>query len=312
MKEFFTYEQQIEKLKAEGLQISDDEYVKECLKLEGYYNIINGYSCIFKINKRFINGTTFEDVELLYQFDKIFRSIVYKYIITIECHIKALIAYDFSKHYGINHEEYLKPYNFNFSETNNEKINKLIYKCNDAIQNGINHDSDKYRRYIANSFSKHKVVPLWILIIALTFGVVSKFYALMKSEEKTELAKHYGLNGIQLTNMLKILVSYRNIVAHGERLFCAKLPKLRLTELPIIKKLSLPKNNKYASCDCAALFIILKYLLPNNEFENFFKELITAYEIINQKLNKETMNKINKEMGLAGAWRKLSILKKFN
>ena len=42
MKEFFTYEQQIEKLKNDGLTINDEEQAERELKLEGYYNIING------------------------------------------------------------------------------------------------------------------------------------------------------------------------------------------------------------------------------------------------------------------------------
>ena len=48
MKAFFTYEQQINKLKDDGLIITDDAQAIEQLRLEGYYNIINGYSPIFK------------------------------------------------------------------------------------------------------------------------------------------------------------------------------------------------------------------------------------------------------------------------
>lgn len=50
MKEFYTYEQQIQKLKKKGLIITDESDAIEFLKLEGYYNVINGYSPNFKNN----------------------------------------------------------------------------------------------------------------------------------------------------------------------------------------------------------------------------------------------------------------------
>ena len=78
MKNFFTYEQQINKLNQDGLIINDESQTEMELKLEGYYNIINGYSPIFKINTRFIKGTTFDNIKNLYDFDKTLRSIVYK------------------------------------------------------------------------------------------------------------------------------------------------------------------------------------------------------------------------------------------
>lgn len=100
MKEFFTYEQQIEKLKGDGLIISDENFAADELKIEGYYNLINGYSPTFKIDNRFVKDTTFEHIKALYDFDKSLRSIVYKYTSVIECHVKALIAHEFSRMHG--------------------------------------------------------------------------------------------------------------------------------------------------------------------------------------------------------------------
>ena len=82
MREFFTYEQQVEKLKNKGLKIFDEDNAIECLKNEGYYNLIKGYSPIF-INKetnKYYKETTFDDIWYLYIFDKNLRNIVYKYI----------------------------------------------------------------------------------------------------------------------------------------------------------------------------------------------------------------------------------------
>ena len=83
MKAFFTCEQQIQKLKKDGLIIGDEAQATKELKLEGYYNIINGYSPIFKHNSRFIKGTSFENINALYDFDKSLRSIIYKFIASL-------------------------------------------------------------------------------------------------------------------------------------------------------------------------------------------------------------------------------------
>lgn len=104
MKEFYDYEQQIAKLRdSDGLIIDDEETAKDYLRLEGYYNVINGYAAIFKKkNGKFIKGTTFDNIRNLYEFDKSLRSIVYKYTSSIECHIKALIAHEFSRNHGVD------------------------------------------------------------------------------------------------------------------------------------------------------------------------------------------------------------------
>lgn len=53
MKDFYTNEQQIEKLKNKGLIIKNEDSAIQFLKLEGYYNVINGYSPSFKTKRGF-------------------------------------------------------------------------------------------------------------------------------------------------------------------------------------------------------------------------------------------------------------------
>ena len=53
MKDFYTHEQQIEKLKNKGLIIKNEDSAIQFLKLEGYYNVINGYSPSFKTKRGF-------------------------------------------------------------------------------------------------------------------------------------------------------------------------------------------------------------------------------------------------------------------
>ena len=316
MKEFFTYEQQLEKLKNDGLIIVDEDEAIDFLRLEGYYNVINGYSPTFKVNDKFYKGTTFDDIRYLYAFDKNLRSIVYKYTSSIETHIKALIAHEFSRVHGVDEKVYLQKENFTQNEKAATAVARLIDDCNSTISEALNRNSNKYRQYIAHNHDVHGHVPMWVLIRALSFGTTSIFYKNMLDDDREQVATNYNVTADQLTNMLGVVVAYRNIVAHGERTFCARLPKTRLsTNLEITKKLCIAKNDKgdikFGRNDFLSLLICCKYLLPSIEFTGFIFELESSLDDLSKRLSSSMMGRIKISMGLkSNSWKLLPKLKK--
>ena len=316
MKDFYTYDQQIEKLKEKGLIIQDEVTAIQFLKLEGYYNVINGYSPNFKTKQgTFCKGTTFEDVCYLYAFDKDLRSIIYKHTSSIETHVKALIAHEFSRVHGVDEKTYLRSECFTSKSNSVEAVSRLIDECNTTITEALNHNSNKYRQYIAHNYNTHGHVPLWVLIRALSFGTISIFYKNMIDSEKDLIAENYHVTAEQLANMLEVVVSYRNIVAHGERTFCARLPKTRLsTQLSITKKLCIAKNakgeNMFGRNDFLALLICCKYLLPGEEFANLIHELESKLNHLAQKLSPQMMSHVRTAMGIkSNSWKLLPKLR---
>lgn len=311
MKEFITYDEQIEKLKQKGLTIDDEAFARSFLKKEGYFNVINGYSPIFKLNKQFYTGTTFEDICALYAFDKALRSIIYKHTSTIETHIKALIAHEFSRVHGVDETKYLTPECFSANQRLEENVARLISECNDTITEALNENSNRYRKYITHNKNAHGHVPLWVLMRALSFGTTAIFYKSMITEEKKIIAEEYGISAAQLTNMLEVVVPYRNIVAHSERTYCARLPKARLsTNLSITRKLQIPKNhkgeNKFGRNDLLALLICCKYLLPKDDFNKLYEELSELLADLEARLNPSIVGKIKISMGLSTkSWKTL-------
>ncbi|MDE6401913.1 MAG: Abi family protein [Clostridiales bacterium] len=307
MKEFYDYEQQIEKLEKDGLIIDDEDAAKDYLRLEGYYNVINGYAHIFKDknNKKFITNVKFDTIKNLYEFDKALRSVVYKYTSLIECHIKALIAHEFSRVHGVDENEYLKDSSFSVNSKSREKIEKLIEDCKKTIAEALDSRSNKYREYISHNKKAHGHVPMWVLVRALTFGAVSIFYKNMKDEEKSAIAQNFGVSSEKLANILEVVVSFRNIVAHGERTFCARLPRTRLsTNLSIARKLNIPKNskgeNKFGRNDFLSLLICCKYMLSPLDFASFISELKIVLEILEREQTPSMLGKIKIQMGLSG------------
>lgn len=317
MKEFTTYEEQINILKSRNLIIEDEELFIETLKDIGYYNLVNGYSSIFKDNEdKYIENTTSSNIKSLYDFDKNLRNIVYKYAMSFESRFKSIVSYIFSKYHGENHTKYLIRENFDKDPNKEENIAKLISDCYNIISICSNKDSKKYRQCIGHYVSQYGFVPLWVLIRAMTFGDISIFYANMKLSEKVEVANEFNLKPSQLEIMIKMLVSFRNTVAHDERIFCKRLYKDTLPiNLKVYDYLQIPKSRLNVPFvgrnDFYSLIIIFKYLLKPLEFADFWLEIDLCrnqLKDINPIINKAIL----REMGFWKNWRGIKNFKNLN
>ncbi len=308
---YLTYEQQVEKLRRDGLIVDDEKAAVARLKWEGYYNFAVGYNRLFKDDKkRYIRGVRFGHIEALYDFDKHLRGIVYEYTQGVECNLKALIADTFSRLYGVREREYLSEENFTSDPAERGNVRWLISTCRELLSDGKKEGTGGYRDYIAHNAKVYGHVPLWALIRAMSFGNASRFLKLMKPEDRGEIAREYRINGRTLCNMTELAVGFRNIAAHGERVYCARLPAVRLTEnLPLFRRIQVPcfpdGKPRYGRCDFLSLMLVFKYLLPRNEFSAFLSRVEKEVDALKEKLPAFAMKRVYEQTGLSGAWRKL-------
>ncbi len=308
-KVYFTYEQQIEKLKSDGLIITDEKRARARLKWEGYFNFAVGYNRLFKgENRRYEQGTTFEHVEALFDFDKKLRGIIYEYAQNLECNLKALISDEFSKNYGVREREYLTEKNFTDDPADLPKVRWIIGTCKSTLKDCCRENSGSYREYIAYYKRRYGHVPFWALVRALSFGNVSKFLCLMKREDGKRIAKEYRVSYQELCNMVEVFVCFRNIAAHGERAYCAHLNTVTLTEeLSAFQKLEIPRREngerKYGKNDFMAFLIAAKYLLPNTEFSECHERVVAQVDKLRAALPDKSFKKVMDETGLSGNWR---------
>ena len=85
-KNFKTINEQVEILKNKGLIIEDEISVKETLLRENYFFIM-GYRHAFMTSpkeRKFIPGTTFDEVYSLFTFDRNFRNVIFKNVLVIK------------------------------------------------------------------------------------------------------------------------------------------------------------------------------------------------------------------------------------
>ncbi len=314
-KVYFNFDQQIEKLKSDGLIVQDERRARARLKWEGYFNFAVGYNRLFKQNKRYVAGTTFEHVEALYDYDRRLRDVVYECTQVIECNLKALVSDVFSKHYGVNERSYLAEENFTDEPSQQAKVRWILGTCRSTLEAGVRSGTSYYHDYIAYYDKTYGHVPLWALIRALSFGNTSKFLRLMKIGDRREIAKEYEITADALCNLAEIAVSFRNAAAHGERIYSARLPSVRLTEdLPIFARLQIPRfadgRKKYAKCDFMAFLIVAKYMLRPTEFAYYLRRIVDATQELEQALPAWAMKRVYEQTGLSGAWKKLDCIQK--
>ena len=310
MKEFKTYEEQIELLKLKGLIILDEAYAKEKLKEENYYNIINGYKELFMNlhkNDTFITDVTFEEVYALYDFDRIIKNEVFKSILQVENILRSLISYEFSKKYG--NDNYLKLDNFETlkdSGCNYEKYQKRVAQIQTLLAN-LQSDIAKAitkRAYINHYILNYGFIPLWVLVNTLTLGRLSQFYSLMNQSVRIEVSKNWNIKEEDLNQYIKTLAYYRNLCAHDERLYNSKnnqdIPDTKYHEILEIQKV----NNRYicGKNDLFSLIIVLKILLPPDDFNILCNKINGRMESLKKRIIHINYDEILRKMGFPKNW----------
>lgn len=304
-KGFKTIDEQIELLQSRNLHIENKETAKEILLNNNYYYLINGYKDLF-LNRNskteiFRNGTTLEEIYSLYEFDRKIRIIFLEYILLIERKIDTYIAYEFSKNYG--HKDYLIPENFNNISKNIELIDKFVNDINLEISHQYKNSNKMIRHYL----DTYKYIPLWVLIRILSFGKVSKFYSFMKQKEQNNISRKFNIKSEILKIYLMNLGNIRNICAHNEKLYDVIL-KNRINTTTYHKKLNLIKTDGktvYATRDLFSIVIILKVLLENQQFIEFYNRIIETIKELESNLLSLKIDKVLYKMGFPKNYKNL-------
>ena len=112
---------------------------------------------------------------------------------------------------------------------------------------------------------------------------------------------------------LKVLTKFRNVCAHGDRLFSYKT-KNSIPDTILHRKLKIINTKGYfiqGKNDLFAIVITLRYLLSNEDFKAFKKNLSI---ILQQYLNSSyaiSTSELYKMMGFPYEWKKINYYKKW-
>lgn len=159
----------------------------------------------------FVDGSYFEDVIDLYNFDRHLRLIVFNAIERIEISLRTKLIYHLSLGYGP--VWYLNPSLFENQKIYSVFLSKLFQDIGNSSEEFI-------KKHYENHPTEHP--ESWKALEVLTLGSLSKLYQNIQHQlpEKNIIAREFGLfNQKYLSSWLLSITVIRNIIAHHSRLW---------------------------------------------------------------------------------------------
>ena len=264
-KPFKTIDEQMAILSQRGMTV--DENARTVLAREGYYPVINGDKDPFLDLAKsrelgqdaYRNGTRFEDVYRLFTFDRDLRVTMLRYFAKAEAAFKTICAYRFTEAHANEKNPYLNLENYRDKYRKKGRAEDLVEEFRKAI--GLDSENKQWRR---KTYLRHYIedldgeVPLWVLMNYASLGQAFRFYCFMNEGMQNAIAKtfstlylsSYGetkrIHPKMLRTAFDHIKDFRNICAHDERLYCAKVAPSSDTNIAKViddLKLVIPKND---------------------------------------------------------------------
>ena len=291
-----TIDEQIGLLEGRGLDIPDTDRTARHLSNISYYRM-SAYMVPFRkpnpdgsLSNDSTPGTTWNDINSLYRFDRKLRLLVFDAIERIEIALRTKLIYQLSLKYGSHWQNeasiFLPP-------RTNGKTGKTLDVYAD-IQGHIKEQLTANRKatFIKHYLSKYDdppTPPSWMSVELLYFSELSKICQNLKSrKDRADIAKAFGLaDDKTFCSWLHTLNYVRNICAHHARLWNSSLD---ISPVKYINKdsgkvwLSNEEVNIAQSKRLYYTLCIILYLLqsvnPNHHFREQFRLLLQKYPVV--------------------------------
>lgn len=316
-KKYLSLDEQIDLLKSKNLIINNEKNAKKILQDVGYYKLINAYKipCVEDVlgtgNRKYFEGVTIENLCDLHKFDLALETITFEATTKIEIKIKSLMSDIISSKYGTKINKYLRAENF-LPDKGGDPDEYTFVKMKKFIKGEIKKQiANKHPAIIWNQ-QKYNNFPFWVIANILTLGSISKIFSKLQVCDQIEIAKHFGLNYVDLGQYLKHVTLVRNVCAHNDVLYRYKvtnnIPQKRIES--IYKILKIEKDDKtgrykVGTNDLLATIIIFKLLLDKQSFNEFKTKFSGLLKTLCNKIPQKVYNNVVVEMGVVDTYKDL-------
>ncbi len=267
LKEPLTFDEQLDKLVAHGIIISDRTKAKDILKKVNYYRF-TGYALQFRQNPScsdYVKGTAFETIYHLYKVDEILRDTFRRYIEKAEIYYRTQIAYGFSIAKCTE-----APYDQHYDENN--FWNKKGYR---EVMENFAREKNYYKDSLIVKHHKIKYssrMPLWVIVELMSFSNMSKLYSSMYYSEKDVIAEMVGTGRDTLENHLHCLAILRNKCAHAARMYNTEFnPPAKFSKSFLRKHPEIRNNSLFAY-----ILVLLKRLPDDDSRKSLIQTMDTV------------------------------------
>lgn len=260
-------------LKQRNLQIKDENYAVDQLKIISYFRLANYLRPMEqdKSSHAFKPNSNFENAVDLYYFDKSLRALLFTAIQSFEVALRSKLIHHFSLKYGafwiINRDLYTDK--------------KIFSECTVRLQQEVFRSKEDF---IQEHFAKYNfptLPPAWKSLEVVSFGALSRILCnLADNALKKTIAREFNLPQHKLLeSWCKSAVALRNNLAHHSRTWNRVFPIQ--PQLPHslngswINVSGVSHNRLYAQICCLAY--LQNAIHPKNNFTIQLKQLLTVY-----------------------------------
>lgn len=220
---------QVQKLKDRGLVVNDELEAGRTLRYANYYRF-TGFCLRFQYydkeanDRRFIKGTTFEDVVDLCRFDAQLRDCYSEALEMVELSLRSAIAFHFGKAYGAF--GHLDPANFvkAFSQSvpckgNRSRVVNPYKEWRNTLNEETRRSNELFVSHFRKTYAEYPDLPIWMVSELCSFGTLSRMFSNLKNVEQGMVAHDYALQFVTMQSWLHTMTYVRNICAHHARLW---------------------------------------------------------------------------------------------
>lgn len=232
-KEFKERDELLRQLEARGLAVPDRAEAINFLTRVGYFRS-GAYRYVFRqllprdeVNERqrqyrgdnYIPGASFDHVMKLEAFDFKLARVCLEGLLDFEVRLRAAMAHTLAAKNVAAHlsKDCLDRRICDQPSGGGTKFEAWEETCRDAVRSGAE-DED----FIAHHLLKYpqQPIPIWAVTEVLSFGKLPFLYDLMQTQDAREVAQMFGfVHPRAFGAVLRMMVDFRNVCAHGSRLF---------------------------------------------------------------------------------------------
>lgn len=211
LKKHASLDEQIEKLVARGLIITNPDEARDILFRINYYRL-TGYLYSFKQKEgeQYRDGASMRRLKRIYDFDRKFTRILMYALEDIEETLKTRISYIITSNYPDDPLIYTKGCIYREAEPF-QRFLRIFYR---EVEN------NKELPFVKHHFEHYGgALPMWVAVEIMTMGNLRAIYDNLQCRLQKEIARAYGTGPVQFSSWIENLTYTRNHLAHYMRIW---------------------------------------------------------------------------------------------
>ena len=259
-------------LQSRGLCINDTTRAERYLDYIGYYRLSAYMYPLLQMPKEqhvYKAGASFDQVLMLYRFDKKLRLLIFNEIEKIEVAVRSAIVNTGSEFTG---DPFWMTNSANFAS------NKVFLNTMALIDHEIQRSREDFIVHFKNTYTD-AYPPAWILAEILPFGVMTNIYSNIKEKKlKKRISQKFGLHVDPFNSWLTIVTLTRNSCCHHARVW-----NKQNTIRPMIPNsltgawITLPTDSLRIYYNLCIIKYFLNIISPQNDMRDKITKLLSDF-----------------------------------